>query len=308
MPTPVYSIIIPHYNIPDLLMRCLASIPVREDIQVIVVDDCSPGADAYPDRYPALSRPFLELYHTPVGGSAGRARNVGLDHAEGKWVIFMDADDLFVSDMEDILKEAEDRPEDILFYRYRSVLSEDITKAGTRVYYYRLFEDYKKNGDERRFRYDYDPVVGKIIRNDLIKKHNIRCSESRFANDALFSLKCGTFADTIAIMDRTFILVTERDGSLTTSIDSKQRHPVEEYQNRLTIAMEAHRFMLAHRVTYLNEGYKWFSELFFQTWPAEFILFYFKTILRRYPDFAHPVASHIVHWSFRRIRGTFKRT
>ena len=36
-----YSIIIPHYNVPNLLLRCVRSIPVREDIQVIVVDDCS---------------------------------------------------------------------------------------------------------------------------------------------------------------------------------------------------------------------------------------------------------------------------
>ena len=40
-----YSIIIPHYNNPELLMRCLKSIPVSEDIQVIVVDDNSPNAD-----------------------------------------------------------------------------------------------------------------------------------------------------------------------------------------------------------------------------------------------------------------------
>ena len=36
----MYSIIIPHYNIPDLLRRCLESIPQRDDVQVIVVDDC----------------------------------------------------------------------------------------------------------------------------------------------------------------------------------------------------------------------------------------------------------------------------
>ena len=42
-----YSIIIPHKNIPELLVRCLNSIPEREDIQVIVVDDCSDDADTY---------------------------------------------------------------------------------------------------------------------------------------------------------------------------------------------------------------------------------------------------------------------
>ena len=39
MDCPLFSIIIPHKDIPDLLMRCLKSIPVSEDIQVIVVDD-----------------------------------------------------------------------------------------------------------------------------------------------------------------------------------------------------------------------------------------------------------------------------
>ena len=57
---PLFSIIIPHKDIPDLLMRCLSSIPVSEDIQVIVVDDNSADADTYLDKYPELSRPYLE--------------------------------------------------------------------------------------------------------------------------------------------------------------------------------------------------------------------------------------------------------
>lgn len=54
-------------------MRCLESIPVRKDIQVIVIDDCSPGASEYLLKYPQLSRPYLEYYSTPIEGSAGRA-------------------------------------------------------------------------------------------------------------------------------------------------------------------------------------------------------------------------------------------
>ena len=103
MNDPVYSIIIPHYNCPDLLTRCLDSIPVREDIQVLVIDDCSPGADKYKELYPALSRPYLEFYNTPFGGSAGRARNIGLDHAKGKWIVCVDADDLLVPEAAEIL-------------------------------------------------------------------------------------------------------------------------------------------------------------------------------------------------------------
>ena len=36
-----FSIIIPHKNIPSLLQRCLDSIPKRDDVQIIVVDDNS---------------------------------------------------------------------------------------------------------------------------------------------------------------------------------------------------------------------------------------------------------------------------
>ena len=71
---PLFSVIIPHYDIPDLLMRCLESIPVSKEIQVIVVDDNSPDADTYLERYPELSRPYLEFVRTTKGGGAGYPR------------------------------------------------------------------------------------------------------------------------------------------------------------------------------------------------------------------------------------------
>lgn len=36
-----YSFIIPHKNSPDLLNRCIQSIPKRDDIEIIIVDDNS---------------------------------------------------------------------------------------------------------------------------------------------------------------------------------------------------------------------------------------------------------------------------
>ena len=118
---PTFSIIIPHYDIPDLLMRCLKSIPVSEDIQVIVVDDNSPNADTYLERYPELSRPYLEFIRTTKGGGAGYARNVGLDHAKGKWLLFADADDFFVEDMHEVIKAHTLSSEaDVIYFKIKS--------------------------------------------------------------------------------------------------------------------------------------------------------------------------------------------
>ena len=119
--TPTYSIIIPHKEIPDLLMRCLRSIPVSEDIQVIVVDDNSADADTYLDTYPELSRPYLEFIRTKTGGGAGYARNVGLDHAKGKWILFADADDFFVEDMHDIISSYVDSEADVIYFKNKVV-------------------------------------------------------------------------------------------------------------------------------------------------------------------------------------------
>lgn len=47
-----YSIIIPHKNIPQLLQRCLDSIPIRDDVQVIVVDDNSDTDKVNFDNFP----------------------------------------------------------------------------------------------------------------------------------------------------------------------------------------------------------------------------------------------------------------
>ena len=163
-----YSIIIPHYNIPDLLIRCLKSIPVREDIQVIVVDDCSPDAIRYLKDYPELSRPYLEYYSTLKGGSAGRARNVGLDHAKGRWLIFLDADDLLTPDAGQILDETIDRTEDIIFYNTTCVMSDDLSKASDRNFYGHYFEEFVSNHDEIPFRYRFHSLWGKVIRRDLV--------------------------------------------------------------------------------------------------------------------------------------------
>lgn len=36
-----FTLIIPHKNVPDLLQRCIKSLPERNDMQVVIVDDNS---------------------------------------------------------------------------------------------------------------------------------------------------------------------------------------------------------------------------------------------------------------------------
>ena len=213
---PLFCIIIPHKGIPDLLMRCLKSIPVSEDIQVIVVDDNSADADTYLERYSELSRPYLEFVRTTKGGGAGYARNVGLDRAKGKWILFADADDFFVEDMYDIICSYADSEADVIYFKNKSVLSDNISiKANRSSYVNGNIDQYLSDGDEWPIRANMYGPVCKMIKRSLLEKHHIRFDEIKCYEDNYCSLLIGYYAGTIKAVDKVLYVVTSRPDSLT---------------------------------------------------------------------------------------------
>lgn len=221
--SPTFSIIIPHKEIPDLLMRCLKSIPVSEDIQVIVVDDNSTDADTYLERFPELSRPYLEFIRTTKGGGAGYARNVGLDYAKGKWLLFADADDFYVDNMFEIITSYEGSKADVIYFKKKSVLSEDITKTVNRSdYINRLIDWYFETSDERPIRGKFLVPWAKMIRKDIVEKIGLRFDETKYSNDIYCMASIGCYARIIEASSEILYIVTLRQGSLTSSFCKKK--------------------------------------------------------------------------------------
>lgn len=118
-----YSIIIPHHNSPQLLQRLIDTIPQREDIEIIIVDDNSDeGQKASVNRLDVKTF-YIDKEHTK---GAGKARNVGIEHATGKWILFADADDLYKPGFIDVLDEYKDDDIEILFFNVDSVNSDTL--------------------------------------------------------------------------------------------------------------------------------------------------------------------------------------
>lgn len=240
---PTYSIIIPHHHIPDLLMRCLRSIPVSEDIQVIVVDDNSPDADTYLERYPELSRPYLEFVRTTKGGGAGYARNVGLTHAKGKWLLFADADDFYVDDFADILEEYAEDDADMIYFNTKGVFSDEPTRASNRNKDY-LFEEYQKDGDINIFRYRYKEPWGKIYSAKLVRDHAITFDETQVANDYMFSVMTGVYGNKIKAVNRPIYIVVVRENSLSSKMLDTKRKLMDRFyvQARVQVFLQQHGY------------------------------------------------------------------
>ena len=242
----MFSIIIPHKEIPDLLMRCLKSIPVSEDIQVIVVDDNSPDADTYLERYPELSRPYLEFIRASKNGGAGYARNIGLDHAKGKWLLFADADDFFVGNMYDIINTHVESDADVIYFQKRAVYSDNLNcKSSRSGYIDKIMDIYLKTGDEVPVRTRYNVPWGKMIKKSLVENHHICFEEIKYSNDILFSVHVGCLAKKIEAIDTVLYVVTYHEGSATYEFCKKP----DELRIRAGAAFRYDSFLFQHNMS-----------------------------------------------------------
>lgn len=206
-----YSIIIPHKNIPILLERCLNTIPCREDLEIIIVDDKSDPIVVNFSDFPGKDRIDVKIIFTNEGKGAGYARNVGLSNAQGKWIIFADADDYFTENFNLFLDKYKNSESEVIYFKPTSITYLENKELSTRVKtYIELFE-----GDLNFLRYAYITPWGKFIRRCFIEKNNFLFSEVQWANDTLFMTKVGTTAEKIEIVKNYLYVVDERDGSLT---------------------------------------------------------------------------------------------
>ena len=238
---PIFSIIIPHKGIPDLLMRCLKSIPVSEDIQVIVVDDNSADADTYLERYPELSRPYLKFIRTTKGGGPGYAKNIALEHAQGKWILFADSDDFYVENMPDIIYSHVDSEADVIFFKNNAVLSDNISiRVNRSSYVNERIDQYLADGDEWPLRAKTYVPWGKMIKRSIIVKHDIRFDEVLYSDDNYFSLLVGYYADKIKVVNEVLYVVTFRPNSIMANYCSKPG----ELEQRAEVAFRMDKFML----------------------------------------------------------------
>ena len=217
-----FSIIIPHKNSIGLLQYCLSSIPVRDDIQVIVVDDNSDPNKVDFMNFPKWKGGCYECYFTKEGKGAGYARNVGLEHAKGKWVLFVDADDFLVADADDIFESTIGVDADIVFYRPKSVMLHDRTIPSLRASNYnRIIDNYLLCDDETELRVRFFSPTCKFVRRSLIQSKNIRFEEIQYSNDNLFAVSIGCNANNIKVCDREFYVITESNDSLVSNYCSK---------------------------------------------------------------------------------------
>ncbi|MBB2168952.1 glycosyltransferase [Gluconacetobacter aggeris] len=195
----------------------------RNDVEVLFIDDGS--SDATPNilRDSFLDYDNVRIIRNDQNQGAGYSRNIGLEHASGRYVLFLDCDDIYHPDMFDLCARLASCIDiDILFYKSVRVDLRINIESGV---HYPIFDKFKAG--EIFSACDIREHVlnsatwwswDRLIRREFINGQNIRFQEIRSSEDLFFNASLFMLADKISYIDNFLIHhVDNRSGSVSNS-------------------------------------------------------------------------------------------
>lgn len=234
----IYSVIIPHKNTPDLLCRLIDSIPDRQDIEILLIDN---SEEPLSIKDIPIGNSNVKILYSDYHKGAGHARNIGLSKAIGKWIVFADADDFFSNNAFSIFDKYKESHSDIIYFGVTSCFSNTLKPASRAEQYVNILNFFLNNNAsaqaEELLRFKYIVPWGKMIKFDLIKQYAIQFDEVLASNDVIFSLKTGFYANTISAEKEVVYSATVREESLT------QIYSRESNFSRYLVALRYNQFL-----------------------------------------------------------------
>lgn len=214
---PLFTIIVPVFNVEPYLRRCLDSIASQtlRDIEVIIVNDGST------DRSAAICKDFCDRhknfrFYEKQNEGQGVARNFGLARAKGNYILFVDSDDYIESTL------CEDAREwmGVDTFDFVNFGLNFVDESGRKLRGFGQFRQEAMSG-AIIFRHAMldDQVlsspVNKVYRRDFLQAHDIRFPATRSAEDTHFSRALAMFATKTRFVSRVYYYALTRPNSTT---------------------------------------------------------------------------------------------
>lgn len=209
-----YTIIVPCYNIADKARGLISMLESdRDDVQLIFVDDCSKDNTFSSLKKMAEESEHVVVVQTDHNGGPGVARNKALDLAQGKYILFCDADDrMDLSILEDIDTFLLDVNHDVDMIVFPYSI-ERKGKSGA-------VDNFKKYNSGEQVAIvdvaaDFGMLFARVFRNDIIQENELRMPERRTGEDKCFMIMYLVHTKTIYKMSRVYYTYVMNKGSIT---------------------------------------------------------------------------------------------
>ncbi len=210
MNKPQISVIVPVYKKELYVENCIKSILNQsfKDFEIICVDDHSPDRCGEILKRLADGDSRLHIITNAVNKGAGISRNIGMQRAMGKYVLFLDADDFYESGfMENAYRYCEMRKLDILIYDYWTYnnYSEERVERHMPMVFQQMLGNKNYFSDEEKHRFLFQICTAsswiKMYNRQFIVDSDITFQDISSANDILFNQLAGACAKRIGYVN-----------------------------------------------------------------------------------------------------------
>lgn len=224
------SIVIPVYNVESYLNDCIKSILNQsfKDFEMILVDDGSTDSSGIIcDRFKDKDKRIRVVHKVNEGVS--KARNTGLDIAQGEYVEFVDSDDLILNIMsENILKISGEIQDELVIFGYRraQIGNHDFVLVKPCDVVQRISkEDFIRTYLCQYFGEIINMPFNKRYKLDVIKKYQIRFDEQIYmGEDLVFNLDYLEHCEYITLLPDCLYTYNIRSGSACNKFDPDYLH------------------------------------------------------------------------------------
>lgn len=219
------SIIVPVYNVEEYIEEAINSLIKQsigiENLEVIFIDDGS--SDNSINIINKYSKDFnfkLITNENGPSGAAGKPRNMGINIATGKYLIFMDPDDVMVEDGIEILFKTIERYDcDIVTGKFLAFSSLGYFDSFSNLEEYLCKPKYNFKAEDFQVIFKMpNNLCAKIYKTEFIRKNAIEFPINMIAQDTFFVAKTYLLADKITFIPEVIFNYRIRENPLNPSV------------------------------------------------------------------------------------------
>lgn len=205
------SVVIPVYNVEEYVAECIDSVlnQTLKDIELIIINDGSP------DNSEAIIKKYSDkriCYYKKENGGLSDARNYAIDKIKGKYVLFLDSDDLILPNfLEEAYNILEKEQSDML--QGRAIYFGDVKPYLARYPLYNNKKDLLRDA--------FVACGDKVYKTSIIKEHNLSFPKGLWYEDIPFFESFVLNAKKFSVLNKGVYNYRQRASSITSTVSDR---------------------------------------------------------------------------------------